>query len=208
MILRNAISTQSAGVPCTAKRQSSRRRSRIGLASDSECEAPDCSTSGATTHTSLVRVRAIVSSVTRPSAWMPSSLVTSTVRGASAIGANDLAAIHIGAEHLGNEDAAIGALIILEHRDQRAPDCQAGAVEGVNMAQPAAAARPVAGFHAPRLEIAAYRAARYFAIGILTGEPHFEIVGHARAEAHVAGAELHHAVRQRQAPQNLLGSGR
>src|SRR3954470_10694828 len=76
------------------------------------------------------------------------------------------------------------------------------------MSPPAVAARPVAGFHAPPLEIAAYRAARYFAIGILTGEPHFEIVGHARAEAHVAGAELHHAVRQRQAPQNLLGSGR
>src|SRR5262245_13303566 len=186
MTLRSAMRTQSAGVPWTAKRRSSSRRSRIGLASESECEAPDCSTSGATIHTSSVSVRAILSRVSRPSAWMPSSLVTSTVRGLSAIRANDLAAVHIGAKHVGDHDRSVGLLIVLEHRDQGSPDGEARAVERVNITQLAAAARAVARLHSARLEVAAHRAARDLAIGVLAGQPDFEIVGHAGAEPHVA----------------------
>src|SRR5262249_15307996 len=208
MTLRSAISTQSAGVPWTAKRRSSRRRSLIGLASESECEAPDCSTSGATIHTSSVRVRAIVSSVSSPSAWMPSSLVTRTVRGGSAIGANDLAAVHIGAKRVRDQDRAVGPLVILEHGDEGPPDRQARAGEGVDIAPPPAAPRAVARLHPAGLEVAAHRAARYFAVGALAGEPDFEIVGHAGAETHVAGAQLHHPIRQGQKLEHLLGSRR
>src|SRR5262245_18347123 len=187
MTLRSAMRTQSAGVPWTAKRRSSSRRSRIGVASESECEAPDCSTSGATIHTSSVRVRAILSSVSRPSAWMPSSLVTSTVRGLSAIRANDLAAVHIGAKDVGYHDHSVGLLIVLEHCDQGSPDGEARAMEGVNIAQRPAAARAVARLHPTRLEVAADRAARDFAISILAGQPDLEIIGQAGAEPHIAG---------------------
>ena len=47
-----AIITQSVGVPVTAKRFVSISRRRSGRVSVSECEAPDCSVSGATTQTS------------------------------------------------------------------------------------------------------------------------------------------------------------
>ena len=44
--------TQSVGVPLTAKRRSPTWRSRSGSLSDSECDTPDWSNSGATTQTS------------------------------------------------------------------------------------------------------------------------------------------------------------
>src|SRR5690242_19539296 len=71
-----AIITQSVGVPVTAKRFGSIWRSRRGRVRVSECEAPDCSVSGATTHTSSLKARAIFSAAASPGAWMPSSFVT------------------------------------------------------------------------------------------------------------------------------------
>ena len=61
MISAIAIITQSVGVPVTAKRFSRTWRRRSGSVSVSECEAPDCSVSGATTHTSSVSARAMAS---------------------------------------------------------------------------------------------------------------------------------------------------
>ena len=67
--------TQSVGVPLTAKCLSATSRSRSGSLSDSECDTPDWSLSGATIQTSSDKVRAIFSQASRPGAWMPSSLV-------------------------------------------------------------------------------------------------------------------------------------
>ena len=50
--------TQSVGVPLTAKRRSPTARSRSGSLSESECETPDWSNSGATTQTSSDSARA------------------------------------------------------------------------------------------------------------------------------------------------------
>ena len=50
--------TQSVGVPLTAKRRSPTSRSRSGSLSESECETPDWSNSGATTQTSSDSARA------------------------------------------------------------------------------------------------------------------------------------------------------
>src|SRR3954466_9850516 len=73
---RQPIITQSVGVPLTAKRFSAMARSRSGEVKVRECEAPDCSFSGATTQTSSDRLRAIFSATVSPGEWMPSSLVT------------------------------------------------------------------------------------------------------------------------------------
>ena len=43
--------------------------------------------------------------------------------------------------------------------------------------------------HPPRLEIAAHRTGRDFAIGLLTRQPDFDVIGLAGAEPHVAGAQ-------------------
>jgi hypothetical protein len=58
--------TQSVGVPLTAKRRGEISRSRSGSLSDSECDTPDWSVSGATTQISSDSVRAISSSTSSP----------------------------------------------------------------------------------------------------------------------------------------------
>ena len=76
MMWRAPMMTQSVGVPFTAKWRSPIWRSRSGSLSESECDTPDWSCSGATTQTSSDSLRAICSQTLRPGAWMPSSLVT------------------------------------------------------------------------------------------------------------------------------------
>src|ERR1700674_5031978 len=71
---------------------------------------------------------------------------------------------HIGLQRLGDRNAAVMALEVFQDRDQRAADCEAGAIEGVNRPRPLAARRAIAGLHALRLERPAIRAARNFAI--------------------------------------------
>src|SRR5215217_1849847 len=68
--------TQSVGVPLMAKRRSSTSRRRKGSLSDSECDTPLWSVSGATIQTSSDSAAAMRSATPRPGAWMPSSLVT------------------------------------------------------------------------------------------------------------------------------------
>ena len=68
--------------------------------------------------------------------------------------------------------------------------------------------RLVAGIHAARLEIAADRAGRDLAIGVLAGKPDLDVVGLARREAHVAGAERDGAEGQIETLQHLLGAAR
>ena len=67
--------TQSVGVPLTAKRRSPTARSRSGSLSESECETPDWSNSGAITHDVIRQRAADLGADVEPSEWMPSSLV-------------------------------------------------------------------------------------------------------------------------------------
>ena len=68
MISPSAISTESVGVPDTAKRRSAKRRTRNGRLIVSDRDAPDCSSAGATTQTSSDKVAAIASSAFSPGA--------------------------------------------------------------------------------------------------------------------------------------------
>src|SRR5690348_11854264 len=115
-------------------------------------------------------------------------------------------AVHVRTQRCGNGDRSILLLIVLEDGDQGAPDREARAVQRVNEARALLARLAPARLHAPRLELAAVRAARDLAIGILARQPDLDVVGLLRREAHVAGAERDHAVWQAEALQHLLGA--
>jgi hypothetical protein len=67
----------------------------------------------------------------------------------------EVKAAHIGAQRLGHLDRAVGLLVVLHHRDQRAADGHAGAVEGVHELGLAGFRIAPARLHAAGLEIAA-----------------------------------------------------
>jgi len=107
--------------------------SRNGHRVVSECPAPLCSSSGATTQTSFDSSLAIRSSKARPGASMPSSFETRIrAKPASAIRLDDLLPAHIRPQHRRYRDGAVVALIIFEDRDQGAADRKAGAVQRVH----------------------------------------------------------------------------
>src|ERR1043165_9187222 len=102
---------------------------------------------------------------------------------------------HVALQHVGHRDAPALLLVGLHHGDQGAADRDARAVERVHEAR-APALRAAARIHAPRLEVAAVRAGRDLAVGPLPRQPHLDVVGLLRREAHVAGAPRHHAIVQ------------
>src|SRR5579864_4166039 len=187
-----ARSTQSVGVPSTAKRRGPSLRIRSGRLSVSEWLAPLCSCSGATTHTSLQRVRATLASSLIPGELMPSSLEMRMRAAARSMGRSNIAADHRQAAHIRLEglrhgNRPVSLLEILEHGDERAPHGKAGAVERMHEPCPLAVLRPETPLHPPCLEIAAIGAAGDFAIGALSRQPYFDVIGLARGKAHVAG---------------------
>src|SRR2546427_10909307 len=67
-------------------------------------------------------------------------------------------AVHVRSEHGRDRHTPVRFLAVLEHRDQRAADGQAGAVEGVAVVDLAATGRAVANLGPARLERLAVRA--------------------------------------------------
>src|SRR5271154_231931 len=168
--------TQSVGVPSTEYRRGATSRMRSGRRVVKEWLAPLCSCSGATTHTSSDRSRAIVTSTVMPGEAIPSSLEIkirhrSRSIGRSAMIPDDLLAAHIALQCLGDRNRPVMALKVLEDRDHRAANRETGTVEGMHRPRALFAGRPVARLHALGLERAAIRAARNLAIGVLAGEP-------------------------------------
>src|SRR3954466_14758901 len=201
-----ASSTQSVGVPSTAKWHSPSRRMRKGRFRVSECPVPLWFISGATTQTSSLSWRAMRSSVLMPVALMPSSLAT-RMRGRSRIGGEPLEAARVGPQRLGHGDAAVPLLVVLQYRDQRPPDRQPRPVQRVHEARSLRVLGTVAGAHAPPLVVAAVGAGRDLAVGVLPRQPDLEVVGLARGRAGVARAEQDDAVRQPEALQHGLRAG-
>src|SRR5258706_8305981 len=116
----------------------------------------------------------------------------------------DLEIPHVGLQNRRNIHAAIGALIVLHDRNQRAPDREPRSVERVNelrLAFLVAEAR----LHAPRLKSLEIAARRDLAIRVLPGKPDLDVVGFCRREAGVTGAQRDHAVRQLEFFQDRLG---
>src|SRR5262245_61565571 len=218
---RAPMITQSVGVPFTAKRRSPISRSRSGSLSESECETPDWSNSGAITQTSPESARPISAQTSSPSEWMPSSLVlrirmacdagvrrtdraacsarASTVRSdlscaMSSRSLDDLHAAHVALQHVGHRDRAALLLVGLHYRDERAADGDPGAVERMQMPHRPAALGAVARVHTPGLKFAAQRAGGNLAIHILSGQPDLDVIGLLRGKAHVPRAQGHHPV--------------
>src|SRR5262245_10274425 len=226
--------TQSVGVPFTAKRRSPISRSRSGSLSESECETPDWSNSGASTQTSSESARPISAQTSSPSEWMPSSLVmrirmacdegvrrtdraacsarASTARSGlscamSSRSLDDLQAAHIALQHVGDRNRAALLLVGFHHCDERAADGDPRAVERVHMPHCPAALGAVARVHAPGLKLAAQRAGGNLAIHVLSGQPDLDVIGLLRGKAHVARAQGGHAVVQIEPAQHLFGAG-
>src|SRR3569623_554845 len=199
-----ASTTQAVGVPETAHSRLDTSRTLRGADRVMPRPAPDCSTSGAQTQTSSLSWAAIRRRASKPSAWMPSSLVR-RMRMPGLANVGDPA--HVGLQHGRHGDAAVVLLVVLHHRHQGAPHRQARAVERVYEARALLAGLAAARIHAPGLEVAAVRAGRDFAIGVLRRQPDLQVVGLARREAHVAGAQQHDAIGQLQTLQHLLGAG-
>src|SRR5689334_22187060 len=141
-----ANSTQSVGVPSSACLVSVIWRARTGWVSESEWPAPLWLYSGDTTQTSLESWVAMSIIASRPGALMPSSLVTrmrlrAISSGVTGRGSLALAGCrrrqrrepsHVGPQRLGNRHRAVLVLVVLQHRDQRAADREARAVQRVH----------------------------------------------------------------------------
>ena len=138
---------------------------------------------------------------------MPSSLVTRDAH--QQLTRLDLSfdAAHVGLQRVRHRDRAVCLLVVLHHRDQRAADRDAGAVERVDEARDLAVLAAIARVHAPRLEVAADRAGRNLAVHVLARQPDLDVVGLLRGKAHVAGAQRDDAVMQVEPLQHLLGAG-
>jgi hypothetical protein len=104
----------------------------------------------------------------------------------------------------GDGDAAVGLLVVLEHGHHGAAHGHARAVERVHeFGLALGVAKPR--LHAPGLEGLAVAAGADLAVGALPRQPDLEVIGLGGAEAHVAGAQRHHAVGQLQRLQHGLG---
>src|SRR5262249_26690836 len=204
-----ASSTQSVGVPSTAKTVRLIRRMRSGQRMVSEWLTALCSSSGATTHTSRDSERATRSSTLRPVERIPSSLVTRMraflrSSGGLNIAADDVEAAHVGTQRRRHLNGAVAALVILHHRDQCPADRNARPVEGVHELRALLAGATEARVHAPSLKVAEIGARRDLAIGVLARQPDLDVVGLARGESHVARAQQHDPVRYAKALEHFL----
>src|SRR5579875_3093041 len=130
---------------------------RSGRVMVSEWLAPLCSVSGAQTQTSSVKTRASLTSSLRPSSFETRMRARRRSSGKSNATGDDLDSAHVGLERVGQRDRAVGPLIVFHHRDQRAADREAGAVERVDEACSLSAFGLETRVHAARLVIAAIR---------------------------------------------------
>src|SRR5258708_4049204 len=102
----------------------------------------------------------------------------------SLLGSKHPYAAHIRLPHVRHGDRALGLLIILHHRNQRAADRNARAVERMNVTHVAALFGAITRTHAARLEFPAHRARGNLAEHVLPGQPDFDVIGLLRGKAH------------------------
>ena len=98
----------------------------------------------------------------------------STALSAHAIGSSDLAAPEVRAQRLGHHDRAVGLLVGLEHRDDRAGHGAQGAVERGDRPD-AARVEPAADVEPAGLEVGAVRGRRELAVLALGRDPRLAV---------------------------------
>ena len=112
------------------------------------------------------------------------------------------AVFQIGTQGRGDGDASVGMLKVFKQGDEESSGGEAGAIEGMHPFGLAGLAFE-ADVSTSSLIITKITAGRYFPETSLPGEPHFEIVGLAGGESHVADTQHDDAVMQSQFLQNL-----
>src|SRR6266704_1485451 len=106
-------------------------------------------------------------------------------RGGSTLRFDGLERSHVRPQCGRNIDGAVGPLIVLHDRDQGPAYRKPRSVQRVHQLGPPLLV-PEARLHAPRLECLEIAARGDLAIGILTGQPDFDIVSFGGCESHVS----------------------
>src|SRR5690606_28715296 len=96
--------------------------------------------------------------------------------------------------YLGHDHAAVGLLVLLEDRHQRASNGERRAVQGVHQLRFGFGGWAKADLGAARLEITKRAAARNLAVRLLARQPHLEVVALERVGPEVASAQLRNTV--------------
>src|SRR2546429_2601437 len=106
---------------------------------------------------------------------------------------NDVESAHVGPQRRGYSDGAVLLLIILDDRDNRAREGQAGSIEGVDELR-LATLLPEADVGPARLELAEVRTGGDLEVAVVTGDIGLEVVLLPLSKPHVAGAHQQHAL--------------
>ena len=101
-------------------------------------------------------------------------------------------------EFFRNGDAAVGILVVFEHCREGPADCEARAVQRVDVLGMLGDGVAVADVRPSRLEVFAVGAGRDFHVAAVARHPHFDVIGLGGREADVPGAQFHDAVRNLQ----------
>src|SRR5438067_9563123 len=104
-------------------------------------------------------------------------LARRSARQLPAVRSDSFHAAHIRMKRGGNLDGSVLLLVVLQDRDQRAADGQAGPIQRVDELGLSGALVAELDVRAAGLERLRITAGRDLAIGILAGEPHLDVVG-------------------------------
>src|SRR5437867_10470137 len=89
---------------------------------------------------------------------------------------DDRLAVKIWTERFRDDHSSVLLLVIFHDGNPGAPDCQTGSVQRVDEADLPASARAIADIPAPGLKILEVAAGGNLTVGVLSGQPHFQIV--------------------------------
>ena len=112
---------------------------------------------------------------------------------------------HVRAQHVRHAHGPVFLLIVLEHRDKRAANRQARAVQRVHVFGFARSAYLEFDVRAACLKRFGVAAGGNFLVRLLSRQPHLDVVGLRHRKAHVARAQHNRAVRQAEPLQHLFG---
>src|SRR5262245_66572665 len=90
--------------------------------------------------------------------------------------ANQIHSAHERPQRLGDDDRAVLLLVVLDNRDERAADGEAGAVQRVDELRLAGTIAAELDARAARLKRLCVAAGRNLAIGVLAGQPDLDVV--------------------------------
>src|SRR6187200_2792280 len=112
--------------------------------------------------------------------------------------------MHVWSQGFRNNYRSVGLLVVLEDRDPRATNREAGAIERVHKLRLRTTTTPETNLRAPRLERLIIRTRRDLTKRILRRQPHLDVVSLCRSKPDIASRERHDPIMQSQLLQDSL----